>query len=64
MENKIQETLHILGKNQYWLAERTGLKVSYLNRIIKKNIPNPGILNCFKIAKALGRSVEELWVLE
>jgi len=60
--NEIKKRLEELDKSQGWLARQTGYSREYINKIISKKIPNPGIYACKKIAKVLGRLVEELWV--
>jgi len=63
MPNKrIQKRLDELGKSQGWLARETGFTREYINKIISGKVSNPGIKNCKKIAKVLGRYPFELWV--
>jgi len=60
--NKIRERLVEIGRSQGWLARQTGYSTEYINRIVNGKLKNPGIEACKKIAKILGRMVEELWV--
>jgi DNA-binding XRE family transcriptional regulator len=62
VKNKVQERLNEIGRSQGWLSRETGYSREYINKIISGKVPNPGIDACKKIAKALGRYVEELWL--
>jgi len=60
--NKIKQRLKEMGKSQGWLARETGFSREYINKIISGKVSNPGIKNCKKIAKVLGRFADELFV--
>lgn len=62
MENKIRKRLEYLGKNQTWLAKKTGLKLEYINRLVLNKISDPRISTAYKISRILGCRVEDLWV--
>lgn len=56
----------ILAEKEMKLKElhhKTGLNYSYLSDI-KRGRTVPGVDNALKIAKALNRTVEEIWVLK
>jgi len=59
---KIRERLEEISRSQGWLAEQTGYTTEYINRIINGKVKNPGIEACKKIAKALGKLIEELFI--
>ena len=61
MPNNINKFLRKRKKSQGWLAQRTGLKHEYVNRLVKDNIPDPRVSTARKIAKALGCFIEDLW---
>jgi len=65
--NLIAQKLGIKGKSQGWLVDRikklfptSKITRQSLNAIIK-NRYNPTLLNAYKISKAMGCLIEELW---
>jgi len=72
MENRIQQILNKKGKSQHWLAQRITLirknqgkskmDCGYLNRLITQKIQTPRLDMAFDIARALGRSIHEVFI--
>jgi putative transcriptional regulator len=62
MNNRIQELINQKGMIQGDLAERCGVRREYINRIINGNII-PSVYLAIKIARALGTSVESVFIL-
>lgn len=62
--NLIAQKLRVLGKPQSWLAKKSNLDRSYLNKIIKDRVSNPKVKTAHKIARALGAVIEEIWILD
>ncbi len=62
MDNKIYRVLSEKDMSQAELARRVGVKREYMNRIINRRI-NPTIPLGLRISKALGVSVEDLFVI-
>ena len=63
MDNNIYEVLRHKNMTQADLAKRVGLKREYINRIINRKI-TPTVPLGLRIAKALGMSIEDLFILE
>lgn len=63
IDNNICQILTAKNMTQAELARRVGVKREYINRIIKRRI-TPTIPLGMKIAKALGRTMEQVWVVD
>ena len=59
--NKVKERRLALGKTQEWLAEQAGLSRIFISEIENNKRKNIGIESAKRIAKALGRFVEEIF---
>jgi putative transcriptional regulator len=62
MENNIYRILVNKNMTQAELARRVGVKREYMNVIINRKI-TPTIPLGMRIARALGKTCEEVWVL-
>jgi len=62
--NIIAQKLRIRGKSQGWLAQRTGIDIFHINKLIKDRFKNPRIETANKIAKALDCAIEDLWIFK
>ncbi len=62
MDNRIYRVLTERDMSQAELARRVGVKREYMNRIINRRI-NPTIPLGLRISKALGVSVEDLFII-
>jgi transcriptional regulator with XRE-family HTH domain len=47
-------------RTQEWLERETGLRQSYLSKMEKGTIDNPGLFHVDRIARALGHTLDEL----
>jgi putative transcriptional regulator len=63
VKNNIQKIIDDIGWNQPKLASLVGVKREYINRIINNHI-TPTIPLGIRIAKALGRTVEDVFILD
>jgi len=64
MKNVIGAKLKEMGKTQSWLAQKTGLSRSAISDLVShKTGPRIGIQSVVKITKAMGCTVEELFLL-
>ena len=61
--NRISERLKQIGKNQSWLAQRTGISRGHISNIVNNKIQHPRIHTACKITKALGplSDFDHLW---
>lgn len=59
--NNIDLILKQKNKSQGWLARKIKMERAQLSKIINMVTAYPNILTCYKIARALGRSLEEIW---
>ncbi|WDL99314.1 helix-turn-helix transcriptional regulator [Alicyclobacillus sp. ALC3] len=61
MKSKLREALNEYGTKQSWLVAKTGIHPAVLSRVVTgKSLPS--LLNAYKIARALGKRVEDIWV--
>lgn len=63
MNNNIYRILTQKNMSQAELARRIGMKRGYINRIINCKV-TPTLSTAFKITKALGKTIEDLWFEE
>lgn len=64
--NLVQERLNEIDKSQGWLAGRTGIARSYINKICKQKI-NSGeirVRTAHAISKALNSTIEHLFPVD
>jgi len=61
--NVIGTKLKEMGKTQSWLAQETGLGESTISDLVSQKT-GPSISTAVKISKAMGHSLEELFLLE
>lgn len=61
-DKTIKERLKELGKDQGWLAEETGIRRDYLNKIINKKVRRPCLWDALKISLVLSIPAELLWI--
>jgi len=60
---RIKEILRQQGRTQKWLAEQTGYTNVYISMLAnKKSLPSLPV--AYKVAKALGVKISEVWVWE
>ena len=60
---RLKQLLDSNGSKQTWLAEKAGINVNTLSKIVNgKAIPN--LRTAQRIARALGKTVDDLWPLE
>jgi len=59
--NKVKERRLELEKTQDWLAEQSGLSRIFISEIENNKRKNIGIESAKRIAKALGRFIEEIF---
>ncbi len=64
--NRISERLKEIGKNQNWLAQKTGLSEGHVSDLVNKKVQHPRIHTACKITKALGplSDFDHLWGYE
>lgn len=62
MKNKLENILNEKGIKITWLANKTELHRNSITRIIDGTVPS--LENAFKISKALGLSIYDIWDLE
>ena len=60
MTNTIDDALRQKGWTQLRLAQEAGLQPAHVNKVIR-NTANPRVDTAIKIARALGKKVEDLW---
>ncbi|WP_274433925.1 helix-turn-helix transcriptional regulator [Alicyclobacillus sp. ALC3] len=60
---RLKAILEENGTKQRWLCEKTGLDKNAVSRLVL-GWSLPTLPNAYKIARALGKSVEEIWVWE
>ena len=60
MTNSIEDALRQKGWTQLRLAQEAGLQPAHVNKVIR-NTANPRVDTAIKIARALGKKVEDLW---
>ncbi len=60
MTNSIEEVLRQKGWTQLRLAQEAGLQPAHVNKVIR-NTANPRVDTAIRIARALGKKVEDLW---
>lgn len=63
MKNKIQQVMYQRNLTQTELAKRIGIRRDYLNRIIRSKI-TPSVPLAIRIARGLGKFVEDLFIIE
>ena len=63
VSNVIDEKLKEMGKTQSWLAQEAGLSKSAIRDLVSQKT-GPSISTAVKISKAMGHSLEELFLLE
>jgi putative transcriptional regulator len=63
MKNNIQKILNEKEMTQRELSEKVGVKREYINRIIKGAI-TPTIPLGIRIAKALGKEMDEVFIMD
>lgn len=61
LPNQVKERRKQLGKSQEWLAKQAGLSRVYISEIEREKRKQIGLIPAKRIAKALGRFVEELF---
>ena len=59
-QNNIRLILAEHGSSQAWLARKAGISATTLNEIVREQVI-PSLGTARKIAKALGKSIEEIW---
>lgn len=57
----IPELLHKIGKNQRWLADRTGMSEQRISDIVNLRVLNIRLATAMIIASAIGCRVEALF---
>ena len=64
--NQISDRLKGIGKNQSWLAQKTGLSKGHISDLVNNRVKHPNILTACKITKALGplSDFDHLWGYE
>jgi putative transcriptional regulator len=60
IKNRLKEILEDRGIMQKWLAEKAGIDKSTMGNIIK-NRYSTSLEVAFKIARALGLHIEDIW---
>lgn len=60
--NRLDTILDIMGRNQTWLADKTGMDVPQISRIV--NGREPRLRNALKICRALDLPVEKVFSLQ
>lgn len=61
--NVVGVKLKEMGKNEGWLAKETGLGESTISNLVSQKT-GPSIQTAVKISKAMGHTLEELFLLE
>jgi DNA-binding XRE family transcriptional regulator len=61
--NVVGAKLKEMGKTEGWLAKETGLGKSTISDLVSQKT-GPSISTAVKISKAMGHSLEELFLLE
>lgn len=60
MESQLKEILEEEGRTQKWLCGKTGVTTTTMTSLVnKKRLPTLPV--AYKIAKALGRKIEDIW---
>ena len=59
-QNKLRELLAEHGTPQAWLARKAGISAATMSEIVRGEVV-PSLGTARKIAKALGKSIEEIW---
>ncbi len=59
-QNKLREILAKHGSSQAWLARKAGISATTMSEIVRGEVM-PSLGTARKIAKALGKSIEEIW---
>lgn len=60
--NRLETILDIMGRSQTWLAEKSGMDVPQISRIV--NGREPRLRNALKICRALDLPVEKVFSLQ
>ncbi|MEG0165404.1 helix-turn-helix domain-containing protein [Anaerorhabdus sp.] len=60
MKTHIFEILESRSLRVYWLAKHTGISEQLLSKYKNKKIENTALINSYKIAKALGGTIDDL----
>jgi putative transcriptional regulator len=60
LQSRLKEIMKEQGRTQNWLSEKAGVSATSISSIVnKKSVPT--LLIALRIAKALDKSVEEIW---
>ncbi len=59
-KNRLRELLAEHGTPQAWLARKAGISATTMSEIVRGDVV-PSLGTARKIAKALGKSIEEIW---
>ena len=59
-KNRLRELLAEHGTPQAWLARKAGISATTMSEIVRGEVV-PSLGTARKIAKALGKSIEEIW---
>lgn len=63
MRSRLKEIMKEEGRSQKWLSEKVGVSMTTISSIInEKSIPTLPL--AFKVAKTLGRTIEDIWFEE
>ena len=60
MQSHLKEIMKVQGRTQNWLSEKAGVSTTSISSIVN-NKSVPTLLVALRIAKALDKSVEEIW---
>lgn len=63
LRNRLREILKEQGRTQKWIVEKTGANKSTISAAVKGE-NDPSLPLALKIAKTLGKTVEEIWYEE
>lgn len=63
-EIKIKEILRKRGKTQRWLADEVGISPMHMSFIANGQIKNPSMIIAVKIARALKKKIESIWIMD
>jgi putative transcriptional regulator len=63
MKSRLKEILEERGIKQTWLAKKIGVRISTINSLVTKG-GVPTLPVAYRIAKALGLKIEDIWYEE